>query len=210
MKIKPILYVVVILVVLLTLLFYFSSILAEECKPEACITYSGMAGVNGCILETGERTGCVIPIHLDACSTRDGKLMRVCCYENNALTVGVDPDSLELNDLIVFDVNLQRAVSEFKSEIENYVVCVKSDIEELDDIYLPPNYFKTEKYNGLFCSPEFSVNEFHHLSLYGRVDKKGKFNMAEIYLFEQDFETTEEFYFNLDKSAMIFSLEVDV
>lgn len=208
MKLKPVISVVVVLVVLLTVLFYFSDFLAEGCEPTYCMTSLGVLGAHYCI--DGEKTDCVLELQLSSCNTRDGKLINICRYDDNELRIGVNPDNLRANEIIILDLNLQKAVLDSGLEIEDYFVCDKTDIKEIDEIYVPPIYEEPERFEGLACSHKFNVNDYHHLILYGILDKTGKVNLAEVYLFEQDFGTTQEFYENLDKSTEIFSLEVDI
>ncbi len=208
MKPKYVIYTIIILGVLFTLLACSNGFFKKECEPQYCMTSLGILGINDCI--DGEKTGCVLQVQLSSCHTRDGKLTKICRYDNSGLKIGVNPDNLRANEFIILDVNLQKAVLDSGLEIEDYFVCYKTDIKESDEIYVPPVYYASEKFNGLSCSLKLNVNDYHHLVLYGILDKTGKVNLAEVYLFEEEFGTTQEFYENLDKSTAIFSLEVDI
>lgn len=189
--------------------------LCSENQRVYCVTRAGIAGFRAC--ENGRFSAQCYIANIDDCNIGPELKSNVCCTtESNVLYECNTLPSFSSGQYIIVKLNIQKAMLDAGLGWESYKICGFSKLIPTDS-QVPEHFKATTAFSDsnakVSCSSLFYTKHFHQASSDGYVpDEKGRVKLVEWRVFPSnvDVSSTEAVYQNYDKSASIFSYEVNV
>ena len=130
-----------------------------------------------------------------------------CTYEKNNCVIGNLNKTFSPGEYFSAIVNLQKLQIPF----ESYYVCSFSNIPIYETNYPGRSNSIGIHLSSSYCSQKFYKKDFHAVSLSGyALDKKGKYKILEIYVFDGNLPENFDFKNNLKKGLKIYELEGEI
>lgn len=151
------------------------------------------------------------------CTMKDGKIV----LRDSYLNCSVMFDNVVSCNISKFNtifhpaeyLGLQVKMNESKIPFDSYYTCAYSNFP-LYDTKFPEKYGDSKEginYPSFVCSPLYYKKDYHHWALSGFVlNKKGKYTIIRIYVFDGSLPPTYDFKKNLNEGLKVFELEGEI